>query len=75
MMGVNSIWFLRRYARPVEWCKFVAFDVLTLPAAWLVGLFRGRGKAVLAKAAGIWDGLRGRRIDASVMRTGSGWLW
>jgi GT2 family glycosyltransferase len=75
MMGVNSIWFLRRYARPAQWGKFFVFDVLTLPFAWLLGLFQGRGKAVLAKAMGIFDGLRGRRIHAELMRPGSGWLW
>ena len=75
MMGVNSVWFMRRYARWQDWCKFVVFDVLSLPFAWLAGVFRGRGKAVLAKAWGIVDGLRGRRITAEVVRSGSGWLW
>ena len=75
MMGVNSIWFLRRYARPRDWCKFVLFDVATLPVVWLIGVFRGRGKAVLAKALGIFDGLRGRRITAATVRAGSHWLW
>ena len=75
MMGVNSVWFLRRYAGAADWCKFIAFDVLTLPLVWLVGVFRGRGKAVLAKALGIFDGLRGRRISAETVRTGSRWLW
>jgi GT2 family glycosyltransferase len=75
MMGVNSVWFLRRYAGAAGWCKFIAFDVLTLPPAWLVGIFRGRGKAVLAKALGIFDGLRGRRINAETVRAGSRWLW
>ena len=62
MMGVNSIWFLRRWAGPLQWMQFLVFDVLTLPFAWVLGLFRGRGKAVLAKGLGIFDGLRGRRI-------------
>jgi hypothetical protein len=75
MMGVNSIWFLRRWAGPAQWCQFFLFDVLTLPFAWLLGVFRGRGKAVLAKAAGILDGLRGRRITASTVQQGSSWLW
>ena len=75
MMGVNSIWFMRRYARWQDWCKFLVFDVLSLPFAWFAGLFRGRGKAVLAKAWGIFDGLRGRRITGDVVRSGSGWLW
>jgi GT2 family glycosyltransferase len=75
MMGVNSVWFLRRYATGREWAKFFAFDVLTLPVVFLVGLLRGRGKAVLAKALGIWDGLRGKRITGAVIQRHSGWLW
>jgi GT2 family glycosyltransferase len=75
MMGVNSIWFLRRYAGPLQWCQFLLFDVSSLPFVYLAGLFRGRGKAVLAKAAGILDGLRGRRIDARTVQSGSSWLW
>lgn len=75
MMGVNSVWFLRRYATAGQWCRFVLFDVLTLPPAWFVGLFQGRGKAVLAKALGILDGLRGKRITAETVRAGSHWLW
>ena len=75
MMGVNSVWFMRAYAQPQDWCKFILFDVLTLPIVWLFGLFSGRGKAVLAKALGILDGLRGRRITAEVMRPGYSRLW
>jgi GT2 family glycosyltransferase len=75
MMGVNSVWFLRRWAGPVAWCKFVVFDVLTLPLVWFVGVFRGRGKAVAAKALGIFDGLRRRRITERTVRAGSSWLW
>ena len=75
MMGVNSIWFMRRYARWQDWCKFLVFDVLSLPFVWLAGVFRGRGKAVLAKGCGIFDGLRGRRITGDVVQSGSGWLW
>ena len=75
MMAVNSVWFMRRYARWQDWCKFVLFDVLSLPFVWVGGVFRGRGKAVLAKACGILDGLRGRRITGQVVERGSGWLW
>jgi len=75
MMGVNSIWFLRRHAKAAQWVRFVVFDVLSLPLLWLVGIFRGRGKAVAAKALGILDGLRGKRVTAEAIREGAGWLW
>jgi GT2 family glycosyltransferase len=75
MMGVNSIWFLKRHARAREWARFVAFDVLTLPFLWLAGLFRGEGKAVLGKALGIFDGLRGKRVTSASIEEGAGWLW
>jgi GT2 family glycosyltransferase len=75
MMGVNSIWFLRRHARFPQWLRFVAFDVASLPFLWIGALFRGRAKAVLAKAIGIVDGLRGKRVTAESIREGAGWLW
>jgi len=75
MMGVNSIWFLRRHARAAQWLRFFVFDVLSLPFLWIAGLFRGRGKAVAAKALGILDGLRGKRVTAEAIREGAGWLW
>lgn len=75
MMGVNSIWFLKRHARAREWARFVAYDVLTLPFLWLAGLFRGRAKAVVGKALGIFDGLRGKRVTAASLSKGAGWLW
>jgi GT2 family glycosyltransferase len=75
MMGVNSVWFLRRHAHAEEWLRFFVFDVLSLPFLWLAGIFRGRGKAVAAKALGILDGLRGKRVTAEAIREGAGWLW
>jgi GT2 family glycosyltransferase len=75
MMGVNSIWFLKRHARAREWARFVAFDVLTLPFLWVAGLFRGQAKAVLGKALGILDGLRGKRVTSASIEEGAGWLW
>ena len=75
MMGVNSVRFLRRWAGPREWLSFALYDVLTLPLLWLVEVRRGRGRAALAKALGIFDGLRGKRITAQVVRPGSHWLW
>jgi GT2 family glycosyltransferase len=75
MMGVNSIWFLRAHARPMQWARFVAFDVLTLPFLWIAGIFQGRGKSVVAKGIGIFDGLRGKRVTAESIRAGGSWLW
>ena len=75
MMGVNSVWFLKRHARAREWARFLVYDVLSLPFLWLAGLFRGQGRAVLAKALGIWDGLRGKRVTRQSIEEGAGWLW
>ncbi len=62
MMGVNTVWFLRRHGTPARWCSFVIFDVLTLPLVLLYRGLRGEGGGALAKARGTWDGLRGRRV-------------
>lgn len=75
MMGVNSIWFLRKHGGFVQWSSFVCFDVLTLPFVWLANLPRGRGKAVLAKALGIGHGLLGRRVDPAKLEPGASRLW
>ncbi|MFT7668163.1 MAG: GT2 family glycosyltransferase [Planctomycetota bacterium] len=65
MMGVNSIWFLRAHGGPFEWMCFFVFDVLSLPPLFLLGLFNGRANSVAAKARGIFDGLRGKRVSAA----------
>jgi len=75
MMGVNSIWFLKQHASAREWTRFLVYDVLSLPFLWLAGLFRGEGKAVVGKALGIVDGLRGKRVTSASIEKGSGWLW
>ncbi len=75
MMGVNSVWFLRRHAGLLQWASFLVFDVLTLPVAWLAGLPSGRARAVLAKGLGILDGLRGRRVTADLLAKGGTILW
>jgi GT2 family glycosyltransferase len=68
MMAVNTVHFLRRHGTPWRWLSFLLFDVLTLPFAWLFRAFRGEGAAVLAKARGTWDGLRGVRVTAERMQ-------
>ncbi len=75
MMAVNSVWFLRRYGGLRQWLRFLLFDVASLPGAWLVGLFQGRSRAVLAKGLGIWHGLWRRRIRAEMLEPGSSWFW
>jgi GT2 family glycosyltransferase len=75
MMGVNSIWFLRRHARPHQWLRFFVFDVASLPFLWIGSLYVGRSRAVLGKALGIWDGLRGKRVTSEAIEKGAGWLW
>jgi GT2 family glycosyltransferase len=62
MMGVNTIWFLRRHGTPARWLSFFVFDVLTLVPLVALGLFDGRLPGVRAKARGTWDGLLGRRV-------------
>lgn len=75
MMGVNSVWFLRRFGRSSHWVRFFVFDVLSLPVAWCLGILTGRSSAVLAKGKGIFDGLFGRRIEADLVREGSHAMW
>ncbi|QDU84732.1 N-acetylglucosaminyl-diphospho-decaprenol L-rhamnosyltransferase [Planctomycetes bacterium Pla163] len=75
MMGVNAIWFLRRYGTPVRWVGFVLFDVVPIPLLVLVGSFDGRWRGALAKALGHWHGLRGRRVTAAYLRAGASPLW
>jgi GT2 family glycosyltransferase len=75
MMGVNTVWFLRRNGSARHWLSFAIFDVLPLAPLWLAGLFNGRARGVLAKAIGTWDGLRGRKVDAAQLEPGAGPLW
>lgn len=75
MMGVNSVWLLRRWGGVRQWLTFLAFDVVSLPFAAALELTRGRARSVLAKALGIWDGLRGRRVTAERLEPGATRLW
>lgn len=75
MMGVNSVWFLREWGGRREWLRFCVYDVATLPLALVDAYFKGHAKAVLAKALGIWHGLRGRRVTAETVRPGGTPLW
>ena len=64
MMAVNTVHFLRRHGTLVRWLGFWVCDVLSLPLVWAYRVLRGEGRAVLAKARGTWDGLRGRQVTA-----------
>lgn len=75
MMGVNSIWFLKRHARLTHWLRFFVYDVASLPILWFAGLFRGKSRSALAKAKGIFDGLRGKRVTSASIQDGASWLW
>lgn len=65
MMGVNTVWFLRRHGSPARWLGFFIFDVATLLPVLVLGMFNGRLPGALAKARGTLDGLLGRRVTAA----------
>ena len=55
----------------MRWLRFVLFDVLSLLPLLLLEACRGRARAVLAKARGMYDGLRGRRVTAETVERGA----
>jgi len=75
MMGVNTVWFLRRHGTPGRWLSFLVFDVCSLPLAWGYRALRGEGDAVLAKARGTLDGLRGKRVSEELLRAQFPGVW
>ena len=68
MMAVNTVRFLRRHGTLTRWLGFWLFDVASLPFVWVYRALRGEGAAVVAKARGTWDGLRGRQVTAERLR-------
>ena len=56
--AVNSVYFVRKYGSIQQSLKYVFFAGLGLIYAFIVQSSRGNHSAVLAKARGIWDGLR-----------------
>jgi len=68
MMAVNTVHFLRRHGTLGRWLSFWVFEVASLPFVWLYRVLRGEGDAVLAKARGTWDGLRGKQVTAERLR-------
>lgn len=75
MQALNSVRFLRQYGSASHWLRFAIFDVATLPVIAFTRGVRGDGAAALAKAKGIWDGLRGRRVTAEALEPGASRLW
>jgi GT2 family glycosyltransferase len=63
LIGFNSIQFMRRYANAGAWLKFFLYAIVSLPLLYLVRVFQGRGRGVVAKGLGLWDGLRRVRRD------------
>ena len=52
----NAVW-VRRHGGPLGLLRFVAANLLTLPAAFLRELVRGNTRAVRSKARGVLRGL------------------
>ncbi len=67
MMGMNTVWFLREHGTPGRWLSFFVFDVLSLPLVWCFRVGRGEGAAVRAKAHGMFDAARGRRVTGDAL--------
>lgn len=68
LMGHHAVVFMKKYARWYQWIKWFVFAVLSLPFLYVVRVSQGKGKAVWAKAMGIWDGFRGVRVTAQTFR-------
>ena len=75
MQGLNSVRFLKSHGGAREWARFAAFDVATLPFLVVARSLVGDGRAALAKAKGIADGFRGRRVTAEALEEGASRLW
>ena len=67
-LGINAVVFMKKYARWHEWIKWFFYAVLSLPFLYVVRLFQGKGKSVLAKAMGIWDGFHGVRVTSETFQ-------
>jgi GT2 family glycosyltransferase len=56
--AVNSVYFVRKYATPLQRCKYAWYAGFGLIYALAIHGPKGNAKAVFAKARGIWRGLR-----------------
>ncbi len=75
MQALNSVHFMRQYGTPTRWLKFGLYDVATLPPLLVWRTLTGDLRPALAKAKGLWDGFRGRRVTAEALRPGASRLW
>ena len=75
MQALNSVHFMRQYGTPMRWLKFGLFDVATLPPLLVLRTLKGDSRPALAKAKGLWDGFRGRKVTAEALRPGASRLW
>ncbi|MEQ8764862.1 MAG: glycosyltransferase family 2 protein [Planctomycetota bacterium] len=64
MTACNEVHFLRRHGTLRLWAAFWILDVALWPVVFLRALGAGRTAGALGKLRGIWDGLRGRRVEA-----------
>jgi len=56
--GRSTALFVRRYAGPLQWLKFLLLLSVAIPAAFLRELPKGNQGAAIAKLKGVWAGLR-----------------
>lgn len=56
--GRSTAIFVRRYASPWQWLRFLFLLALAIPAAFLRELPKGNQAAAVAKLKGVWAGLR-----------------
>ncbi len=56
--GRSTALFVRRYAGPLQWLKFLALLAVAIPFAFLRELPKGNQAAAIAKLKGVWAGLR-----------------
>jgi GT2 family glycosyltransferase len=63
LLGYHAVTFMRRYAKPANWVKFLSYAVLSLPFVWTKESLRGRGASVIAKARGLRDGFLRRPLS------------
>ncbi len=56
--AVNSIYYVRKYGNIPQKLKYFFYGILGIIPAFILQARYGNQKAVLAKARGLWDGLR-----------------